>query len=335
MAFRRRDVLAALGGVAGASLLAAPAVVAQQGDQVKRLGILRGTSEADTNLAATNAVLLQELARLGWTEGRNLRVDYRLTGSNDPDAVRPHAEGLVRSAPDVIFASPAPAVQALQRLTRTIPVVFSQSGDPVQAGTVQSLTRPGGNITGFISFESSINTKYLQLLKDLAQQVTRVAVLQTRASAWRGDAAVVESVARSFGVTAVVSMVVRDDAAEIERAITAFAQEPNGGVIVPPDNVTARHRALIVALAARHRLPAVYNNRPYVEAGGLMYYSAKLVDYRVIASYVDRILRGANPGDLPVQTPTKFELAINLKTATGLGLTIPPSLFALADEVIE
>jgi putative ABC transport system substrate-binding protein len=214
-------------------------------------------------------------------------------------------------------------------------VVFIQSDDPVQTGTVQSLTRPGGNFTGFVTFEPSINTKYLQLLKDMAPKLTRVAVLQTHATTFRGDFAAVEAVARSFAVTA-VTMVVSDDAADIERAVATFAREPNGGLILPPDNALARrHGDLIVALAAKHRLPAIYSVRQTVEAGGLMSYAAVPPDNRLVASYLDRILRGAKPGDLPVQMPTKFELVIKLKTVTDLGLTIPPSLFALADQVIE
>jgi putative ABC transport system substrate-binding protein len=327
---QRRDFISLLGGAAAWPI----AAHAQQGDPIKRLGILIG-SVADADIEAANAALLRELAQLGWTEGHNLRVDYRLSGSNDPELTRPHAESLVRAAPDVIYASPATAVQVLQRLTRTIPVVFYQTADPVQTGTVQNLAKPGGNLTGFLNFEPSINTKYLQLLKDMAPKLTRVAVLQTRATLFHGDFAVIESVARSFAVTA-VAMVVRDDASDIERAVVGFAREPNGGLIQAPDNTIARrHGYLIVGLAAKHRLPAIYSTRKIVEAGGLMSYAAAPLDYRLVASYIDRILRGAKPGELPVQTPTKFELIINLKTATDLGLTIPPSLFALADEVIE
>jgi putative ABC transport system substrate-binding protein len=310
---------------------------AQQGDRIKRLGILRATTETDPNVASEFAGFLRQLAQLGWTEGQNLRVDYRPVSSTDLAAIRPHAEALVRAVPDIILAIPAQAVQALQRLTDTIPIVFIQSADPVQAGIVRSLTRPGGNITGFLNFEPSINTKYLQLLKDMAPKLMRVAVLQSRATSSRGDFTVVESVARSFGVTA-IAMVVRDDAADIERSIAAFAREPNGGLILPPDNaLSRRHGDLIVALAAKHRLPAIYSFRRTVEAGGLMSYSGSPIDDRLVASafYVDRILRGAKPDDLPVQAPTKYELVIKLKTATDLGLTIPPALFALAEEVIE
>jgi putative ABC transport system substrate-binding protein len=223
---KRRDFITLLGGAAAWPLAAR----AQQAERFKRLGILRGTI-TEAEVQQSNAAFLRELAQLGWAEDRSLRIDYRLAGSNDPDVIRPHAEALVRAAPDVIFANPATAVQVLQRLTRTIPIVFSQSGDPVQAGSVQSLTRPGGNITGFVTFEPSINTKYLQLLKDIAPNLTRVAVVQSRGSSWRGDFAVVDSVARSFAVTP-TAIVIRDDTAEIEQAIAVFAREPNGGLIL-------------------------------------------------------------------------------------------------------
>jgi putative ABC transport system substrate-binding protein len=330
----RRDFITLLTGTAAAWPLAARA----QGEGIKRLGILFPGSAAEMERAlVSDKLLIGGLARLGWTEGKNLRVDVRLAGSNDPAIIRPHAESLVRTAPDVIYAGAATTVQVLQRLTSSIPIVFNQSADPVQAGTVQSLARPGGNITGFLTFEPSINTKYLQLLKDIAPRTTRVAVVQTEATktARQGsDFASVAEAAKSFAITP-VALLVRDDTADIERAIAGFAQEPNGGLILPPDNVTMRHRAPIIALAAKHRLPAVYWARPFVDAGGLMFYAAAPIDYRLVAAYIDRILRGAKPADLPVETPTNFNLVINLKTATALGLTIPPSLFALADEVIE
>jgi putative tryptophan/tyrosine transport system substrate-binding protein len=323
---RRREFIAELGSVAAWPALAR----AQQLDRISRVGILSDGSERPFS----GKEFLEGLAQLGWTEGRNLRIDYRLAGSNDPDVMRPLAEALVRAAPDVIFARPATAVQALQRLTRTIPIVFLQSGDPVQGGTVQSFARPGANITGFVAFEPSINTKYLQHLKEMAPQVARVSVLQTQASSWRGDFAVIEVVARSSAV-APVRTLVRDDPADIKRAIAAFAQQPNGGSILPPDVITAKHRALIVALAAEHRLPSVYYGRSFVDAGGLMSYAAAPVDFRQVAAYVDRILRGAKPAELPVQLPTKFEFVINLKTAKMLGLTIPETLLVTADEVIQ
>jgi len=328
---RRRDFLTALGAAAVWPL----AAQAQQGNAVKRLGVLLGGAQAQYD--ADTKQLVEALAQLGWKEGQNLRIDLRVAGSNDPALVRPHAEALVRAAPDLIYATPAQAVQALQRLTGTTPIVFFGNADPVQAGTVQSLARPGGNITGFVGFEPSMNAKYLQLLKDIAPQVTRVGVLQTEASSSaRGgsDFAIIEQASGALGITA-VALLVRDDQAEFERAIAGFAKEPNGGLILPPDNASTRRRALIVGLAAKYRLPTIGGTRGFTEAGGLMNYAAAPLDYRHVAGYLDRILRGAKPADLPVETPTKFNLVINLKTATALGLTIPPSLFALADEVIE
>jgi putative ABC transport system substrate-binding protein len=329
---RRRQFLALLGSAAAGWPVMARA---QQGGRVKLLGILLGGFE-DAQMISANQ-LLEGLAPLGWIEGRNLRVDYRVTGSNDPAAMRSQAEGMVRLVPDAIYVSPATMVQVLQRLTTNIPIVFAQNGDPVRAGAVQSLARPGGNITGFVDFEPSINTKYLQLLKDIAPQMTRVAVIQTQATqAARGgsDFAAVAEAARSLAITA-VEAIVRDDDADIERAIVGFAQEPNGGLILPPDAAVGRHRTLVAALAIKHRLPTIGFNRSFVDAGGLMYYSPAPLDLHRVAAYVDRILRGANPGELPVVTPDRFNLVINLKTATALTLPIPPTLFALADEVIE
>ena len=331
---KRRDFITLLGGAVASWPLA---VRAQEGAAVKRLGVLGGGTEAQ--FGAQNTQLVQALAQLGWTEGRNLRIDLRIVGSNNPELIRPHAEALIRAGPDLIYANPATAVQVLQKLTGTIPIVFVQSGDPIQAGTVQSLARPGGNITGFLGFEPSINARYLQLLKEIAPNMTRVGVLQTQATqSARGgsDFATVEQASRSLGITP-VALLVRDDEADIERAIAGFAKEPNGGLILPPDNATdIKHRVLIVALAMKYRLPTISQRRAFTEAGGLMNYAGDRVEIRHrAASYLDRILRGAKPADLPVETTNKFSLVINLKTATALGLTIPPSLFALADEVIE
>jgi putative ABC transport system substrate-binding protein len=246
---------------------------------------------------------------------------------------RAYAAELVSLAPDVIFVDAAPLVAAMREQTRVVPIVFFQNGDPVQADSVQSFARPGGNITGFLGFEPTINAKYLQLLKDIAPNVTRVAVMQFDGSAWRGDFSAVEAVARSFAVTPTAAVV--HDAGEIERAITTLAQEPNGGLIFPPDASTAVHRDLIVTLAAKHRLPAIYSNRVFVVSGGLLSYGADRLDlYNRAASYVDRILRGEKPSDLPV-APTKFEFVINLKTAKSLGLIVSPSLQMGANEVIE
>jgi putative ABC transport system substrate-binding protein len=228
-------------------------------------------------------------------------------------------------------------VQVLQRLTNSIPIVFSQNSDPVQAGAVQSLAHPGGNMTGFLGFQPSLNSKLLQLLKDIAPQMTRVAVMQSEASqaARAGsDFAAAAEAARSLGIVP-VALVVRDDDADIERAIVSFAQQPNGGLMVPPDAVVQRHRALLAPLAIKLRIPLVAAVRQFVDAGGLMYYSSAPFDPRRVAAYIDRILRGANPGDLPVVTPDKFNLVINLKTAKALGLEVPASMQQLADEIIE
>src|SRR6516165_7790189 len=283
---RRRDFMA-MAGAAAAWPLAARA---QEGAAVKRLGILAGGTEAQ--YGAYNTRLVQALAQLGWTEGRNLRIDFRIVGSNDPDLIRPHAEALIRAGPDLIYANPATAVQVLQKLTGTIPIVFLQSGDPIQAGTVQSLARPGGNITGFLLFEPSVNARYLQLLKEFAPNMTRVGVLQTQATqSARGgsDFATVEQASRSLGITP-VALLVRDDEADIERAIAGFAKEPNGGLILPPDNATkTNHRVLIAALAMKYRLPTISEVREFTEAGGLMNYAGDRVEIRHrAASYLDR-----------------------------------------------
>jgi putative tryptophan/tyrosine transport system substrate-binding protein len=326
---KRREFMALAGGAIAWPLAAR----AQQGGRVKRLGMLIGGTDAQ--YAEQNNQLLDALGSLGWTEGRNLLIDYRPVGSNDPGLIRPHADALIRAAPDVIYASPATAVQVL--VTSTIPIVFNQNSDPVQQGTVQSLARPGGNFTGFLGFEPSINAKYVQLLKDIAPRMTRIGVLQTDASrSTRGgtDFAIIEQASRSLGI-GTIDLLVRDDQAEFERAVTGFAKEPNGGLILPPDNAATRHRALIVGLATKYLLPTISYLRGFTEAGGLMNYAPAPIDMRRVAGYIDRILRGAKPGELPVVTPDKFNLIINLKTATALGLTIPPSLFALADEVVE
>jgi putative ABC transport system substrate-binding protein len=304
---------------------------AQPGERMKRLGILTSGFEADDS---SILAFRDGIRDLGWTEGRNIRIDTRVIGTNDLDVTRAVAAELIALAPDVILARPATAVQAVRQLTSTIPIVFVQSGDPVQSGLVQSLSQPSGNATGFFTFEPSINTRYLQLLKDLAPRLTRVAVMQAQTSAWRGDFAIIQAVARSFSVASLATLI-RDDAADIESAIAAFARESNGGLILPPDIVTLKNRRLIVALAAKHRLPAVYYAREFVSVGGLLFYGPMPVDYRRVASYVDRILRGAKPADLPVQAPIKYKLVINLTTARALDLEVPATLLALADEVIE
>jgi putative tryptophan/tyrosine transport system substrate-binding protein len=328
---RRREFITLLGGASAAWPLAARA---QQGERVRRVGVLSNLPADDPASRRRWASFEQELQQLGWSMGRNLRIDYRLGGVSRSELARTHAAELVALAPDVIYATPTPAVMGLVPLTSTIPIVYSGSGDPVQAGVVQSINRPGGNVTGFSAFPASLNTKQLQLLKELAPRVSRVAVVQTQGSSWRGDFAVIDAVAHSFAITP-VAMLVRDDPAEIERAFAAFAREPNGGLILPPDNNISRQYAMVAALAARHRLPAITSSRTFVDTGGLMSYGAVPLEMRSVASYVDRILKGEKPADLPVQHPTKFEFVINMKTAKTLGLTVSNQLQILADEVIE
>ena len=324
----RREFIALLGGAAAWPLTAR----AQQAGQVKRVGVLASTPEAE--FRERYNLFKERLAQLGWAEPRNLRIDIRWgTDGRLRDAL---ARELVALTPDVILAVPGPAAEAVQRQTRTIPIIFNTSTDPVQAGYVQSYAHPGGNMTGFTGFEASINSKWLQLLKDVAPNVTRAAVLHNTGNArGRRDIETIQAAARSFGITP-VDAVAKDDAADISAVIEAFAREPNGGLIVPPSNVFYAHRELIAMLADRHRLPAVYDDRMYVEAGGLMSYGAdRLENFPRAASYVDRILRGAKPGDLPVQAPTKYELVVNLKTAKSLGLTISHEFLLIVDEAIE
>jgi putative ABC transport system substrate-binding protein len=276
----------------------------------------------------------QRLEQLGWRDGRNVRIDHRW-GAADADKTRTDAAELVSLGPDVIFASGTNSVEVLAGATRTVPIVFVGVADPVGAGVVDSLSRPGGNITGFMLFEYDLSAKWLELLKQIAPNVTRAAVLRDPAiTAGIGQFAVIQSVARSVGVE--VSPVNMRDASEIERAVTAFAGPSNGGLILTVSALALFHRELIISLAARHRLPAVYYRRVYIADGGLISYGPDITDqYRRAAGYVDRILKGEKPADLPVQTPTKYELVINLKTAKALGLELPISLLARADEVID
>jgi ABC-type uncharacterized transport system substrate-binding protein len=328
---KRRDFITLLGGAAVAWALAARA---EQASGMRHICVLTAFAENDAEAQANITAFRQALEKLGWTEGRNLRIDYRW-GDGDPERIRNYAIELVRLKPDLILASTALVLQPLREQTRSIPIVFTQLGDPVASGFVASLAHPGGNITGFSPAEFSMQAKKLELLKEVAPHVTRVAVLLhpeqiPHAGMWRA----IEAVAPSLSVRLIAAAA--RDAAEIERAIDVFAGEPDGGLIVFPSAATFGRRALIIALAARHRLPAVYQYRQFVTDGGLMSYGNDLADqYRQAASYVDRILRGDKPGDLPVQQPTKFELIINLKTAKATGLKIPPMLLGLANEVIE
>jgi putative ABC transport system substrate-binding protein len=276
---------------------------------------------------------VQTLQQLGWTDGRNVRIDTRWA-LGDTELIRRYAAELVALAPDVIFVSGNAAVAPLLQATHTVPIVFASVADPVGSGFVDSLSQPGGNATGFMQFEYGLSGKWLELLKEIAPSLTRVIILWDPETAGIGQFAIIQSVATSAGVD--VRPVNLRDAGETERAITAFARAPNGGLVVTASAWSVVRRDLIIALAARHKLPAVYFERLFVVAGGLISYGANFVDqYRRAAGYVDRILKGEKPADLPVQAPTKYELVINLKTAKTLGLAVPPSVLARADEVIE
>jgi putative ABC transport system substrate-binding protein len=327
----RRDFITLIGGAAAAWPLAAKA---QRPDRVRRVGVLMSVSEPE--FERRFKPFRDELVRVGWTEPRNLRIDYRWT-DNKPDLALARARELLDLAPEVIFAAPGPMVEVLQRLTRTIPIVFSTNTNPVDAGYVRSYAHPGGNITGFTQVEGTVAAKWLQLIKDVAPQLRRVGVLRPAELArGRRDFDTAKAAAESLAVTPVDLPLDHDDPAEIERVIEAFAQEPSGGLIVPPSGSLLEHRVTIVRLAERHRLPAVYFNRLFADTGGLMSYGIDQLDvFRQAATYVDRILRGEKPGDLPVQAATKYELVVNLKAAKSLGLMISHDFLLSADEVIE
>jgi len=327
---RRREFITLVGGAAAGWPLAARA---QQSDRVRLIGALSGVTE-DPTIRARYAAFLKGLQELGWIEGRNIRIEARF-GEGDFETTRRQAAELVALAPDLILATGGPATERLLQITRTVPIVFVIVPDPVGSGLVDRLSRPSGNATGFAQFEYSLTGKWLELLKQVAPGVMRVAVLRDPAiTAGIGQFAVIQSVAPSVGVE--VSPINISDLAEVEHAIAEFARETNGGLIVTASARGVTHRELIVMLAARYKLPAVYSVRDFVASGGLISYGANFLDqYRLAASYVDRILRGEKPADLPVQAPTKYELVINLKTAKALGLTVPQSLLARADEVIE
>ena len=327
---RRREFITLLGGAVAAWSLAARS---QQPDRMRLIGALTGIAD-EPGFRARYTAFIQGLKELGWTDGRNIRVEYRY-GGGDLENTRRQAVELVALAPDVILVSGAAATERLLKVTRTVPIVFVVVPDPVGSGFVASLSRPGGNATGFVQFEYSLSGKWLELLKQIAPGVTRVAVLRDPTiTAGIGQFAIIQSVAPSLGVE--VSPINISDATEIERGISDFAREANGGLVVSATAVAITHRELIVTLAARYKLPAVYFTRDYAASGGLISYGANFVDqFRRAAGYVDRILKGEKPADMPVQAPTKYELVINLKTAKTLGLTVPQSLLARADEVIE
>ena len=319
-------------GAAGAWPLAAGA---QQTVQVRRIGVLMAFAESNPTAQAWLAAFRDGLAKLGWTEGRNLRVDYRWA-TTDAKLIEQSAKDLVALAPDLILSSSSPTTAALQQQTRTIPIIFAIVTDPVGQGFVASLAKPGGNITGFINLEASITGKYLELLKEIAPRVARVAIYFNPITAPYSDTYLqpFKAAAASFGVEPIVAPV--RDMTDLEAVVAAFAREPNGGLIAMPDGFSTAHRVEVTSLAARYGLPAVYAVRQFSEVGGLMSYGSDTTDnYRRAATYVDRILRGEKPGDLPAQFPVKFELVINLKTAKALGLEVPLFLQQRADEVIE
>ena len=328
---RRREFITLLGGAAAVWPLAARA---QQAERVRRVGVFIPLAADDPEAQARSAAFLRGLSELGWTVGRNVRIDFRWA-AGDADNIRKYAAELVALAPDVILGAGNPIVAALQQATHTLPIVFAGVADPVGAGFVASLARPSGNSTGFTPFEYSIGGKWLELLKEIAPSVTRVAVVRDAAQVSGGaQLGAIQTVAPSLGVE--LRPVGMRDAGEIESGVSAFARDPNGGLIATAGRLSVIHQDLIVRLAARHRLPTIYYYRYFVTAGGLASYGPDPHDqYRRAAGYVDRILRGEKPSDLPVQAPTKYELAINLKTAKALGLNVPPTLLARADEVIE
>ncbi len=328
---RRRDFITLAGG---AMVIAPFAVRAQQGERMRVIGVLIPSTADDAGMKGRVEAFLQGLALLGWTVGGNVRIDTRWA-TTDAAEIRRHAAELAALAPDVIVAHAATTVGPLLQATRTVPVVFPAIVDPVGAGFVDSLTRPGGNATGFMNYEYNLSGKWLEMLKQIVPGITRVAVLRNAATAsGPGQFGAIQAVAPSLGVEA--NPVNVRDAGEIERAVEAFARAPNGGLIVTASPAAAFHRELIVSLAARHKLPAVYFERPFVAAGGLISYGPDHIDmYRRAAGYVDRILKGEKPGELPVQNAIKFELVINLKAARRLGIEPSTTLLARADEVVE
>jgi putative ABC transport system substrate-binding protein len=327
---RRRDFISVLGSAAAWPITAR----AQQGERVRRVGILLPAAADDAVFQARIGAFLQELALLGWAIGRNVGIDTRWNATN-ADEIRKYAAEFVALPPDVILATSSPIVAALQPLIRTVPIVFVQVTDPVAGGFVDTLSRPGGNITGFMNFEYGMSGKWLELLKEIAPDVKRVAVIRELTNpAGLGQLGALQGAAQSFGVELIP--IGTRDADEIERGISAFARGPNGGIIVPSGVAGVVYREPIIMLAARHRLPAISSDRVFVTGGGLISYGPDRIDpFRRAAGYVDRILKGEKASDLPVQAPTKFELVINLKTARALGLDIPQTLLARADEVIE
>jgi putative ABC transport system substrate-binding protein len=328
---KRREFITLVGGAAAWPL----AALAQQVDRIRRIGVLMAYAESDQEAKARVAMVREGLQKLGWTEGRNIQIDTRWA-TTDAEKISRFAQELVASQPDVVLSSTTPTTEALLQQTRTIPIIFATVADPVGSGFVASLSRPGGNTTGFTNIEGSMAGKWLELLKQIAPRVNRVALLFNPATAPYAEIYLgpFTAAAAALAVEAIAKPV--GDTSELESAVAAFASAPNGGLMVIPGPFMSNRSAQITSLTARHRLPAVFPFRYYAELGGLLSYGSDQHDnYRRAAAYVDRILRGDKVGELPVQTPVKFELTINLKTAKALGLTVPPTLLAQADEVIE
>jgi putative tryptophan/tyrosine transport system substrate-binding protein len=330
LGMKRREFITLIGGAAAAWPLAVPA----QTKQMRRIGVLMGLTAGDPEAQSRVVAFESSLRDMGWVKGRNLSIEYRWAG--DGNLLRDHAAELLAMAPDLIFANSTPVTVALREQSQAVPIVFTQVVDPVGQGLVSNLARPGGNLTGFTSFEFSIGTKWLEALKQTAPRVTRVALVFNPQSAPYADLFLrpVEAAAPSFSVTPIAAAV--RDTADVDRVFDALVHEPNGGLMVLPDISMTNYREAIVALAARHRVPAIYPFRFFATSGGLMSYGTDVVEiFRRAAGYVDRILKGTSPGELPIQAPNKYELVINLKTAKALGLELPPTLVARADEVIE
>ena len=328
---KRREFITLLGGATAAWPIAARA---QQGERMRRIGVLMNIAADDPEAQSRMTAFVQALAQLGWMTGRNVKIDSRWS-AGDSERLSKYAAELIALAPDVMLANSSQSVAALMQVTGVVPIVFASVADPVGAGFVESLGRPGGNITGFMNFEYSIASKWLELLRELAPRLTRVAVLRdTAIAAGSGQLGAIQSAATQLGLE--LRPVGMRDAGEIERGLVAFSSSSNGGLILTASPMNTVHRDLIIGLAARHKLPAIASNRLFAAGGGLMSFGPDRVDQnRLAAEYVDRILKGEKPADLPVQAPTKFELVINLKTAKALGLDVPPTLLARADEVIE
>ena len=327
---KRREFITLVGGAAASWPLSARA---QQDGRVRRIGILMGAANDSVGQARART-FEQALNLLGWGIGRNVRIDYRWGARDNPDQARAYAVELVAMVPDVILTQGSQNSQAAAEETRNIPIIFVEASDPMSSGLVSSMAHPGRNLTGFTNFEFSIGSKWLEILREVAPGTKRVLVLQGLDIGNQGFLRAIVGAAQSVGVAPVAAPV--RDAADIERAITTFAQEPDGGLIVPPGSSRLDNRDLIVALATRYRLPAMYSTRPFIASGGLMSYDTDLNElWRQAAGYADRVLRGEKPGDLPVQVPTKYELVISLKVARAFGLTVPLPLLARADEVIE